>query len=716
MRGAAGRRALVGAALACALVASPAGAVEHEPATVDEAPLYLVTLDGPGLAGYGLAGYRLAGYRGDAPAAKQRARLVEQQDALLSLVHAEPVYRWTTALNGFAVHLDDADALLLAALPQVTLVQRDEVRRVAGRATTPGTALAPTTEGRGGRGVVIGVVDTGLDPDGPVFATSPRLGPVEPSSSTTCPDAEGWEDACTGKVVAGRHFVEGFGADRLGTGATLSPRDDVGHGTQVASLTAGDAQVTARNGEERLGRFSGIAPDARLAVYKACWTAPEPADDGCSTADLVAAIDRAVADGVDVLTVAVTGTPRLDTVDLALLGAAEDDVFVAAAAGNGVTSAGHAQPWVTTVGSATGPRRLGRLTAGAHGLTGVMTSTRRLPATPVVDAAHVPAPGWSEDEARLCVPGSLDAARVAGRIVVCDRGSVARVDKSAAVELADGVGLVLVSGPGEGLASDFHAVPTLHVSAAGGAELRRWLAEPGRLDAILARIPATPARPRVSNWSPAGTPRGTVKPDLVARGSSLLAATTPAAAGRRWDLLTGTSASTAVVAGLAARIRSAQPHWSAAWVRSALTTTATDAADADERQGAGLVVARAAVAPGLVHDLDPAAYRRVLEGDLPTLRLNLPGAVVPRSTGTTTFTRRLTRVGTGRMYFSSEATGFRSHRVTVGPAAIRIGRRDTVTYQVTVAPLSGVRPQSERGWVSWRGADGTRVRIPVVLR
>ena len=58
---------------------------------------------------------------------------------------------------------------------------------------------------------------------------------------------------------------------------SLSPLDDDGHGTQMAALAAGNAGVPVRVGGERLGRFGGQAPDARLAVYKACWSAPTPA-------------------------------------------------------------------------------------------------------------------------------------------------------------------------------------------------------------------------------------------------------------------------------------------------------------------------------------------------------------------------------------------------------------------------------------------------------
>src|SRR5215218_6294420 len=96
----------------------------------------------------------------------------------------------------------------------------------------------------------------------------------------------------------------------------------------MASIAAGNAGITARVHGQRVGTYGGVAPQARLAVYKACWTAPDPDDDGCATAD------EATADGVDVLNLSVGGSAGFDTVERALLGAAESDVVVVGAAGN----------------------------------------------------------------------------------------------------------------------------------------------------------------------------------------------------------------------------------------------------------------------------------------------------------------------------------------------------------------------------------------------
>ena len=708
MRSALARGAACWFALAAAFVAPWTVVPSSGAADTAGDDLYLVALRAPGTSGYD----------GSLRAGDYHAAVVAQQDLLLDRIDApEPLYRWTTTVNGFAVRLTGEQADELRETPQVRVVERDAIRRVTGTSTVaPASPVTSSTApGRGGRGVVIGVVDTGVHPGSPVFAYSPDLGRKPDAFRGTCEPVGRWEATdCNDKIVGARHFVEGFGADRLRAGADTSPYDDDGHGTQVASLAAGNAGVPALDGDQDHGVFSGAAPLARIAVYKACWSAPDPDDDGCSSADVVSAIEAAVDDGVDVLNLAVAGSSELDVVDLALLGAAERDVVVVAAAGNDGDAAGHAQPWVTTVGGATGPRRLGALVLGdGTRLTGAYTATRVVRRQRLVDAATIPAPGRTEADARLCAPGSLDAARAAGRIVVCERGQVARVDKSAAVRLADGVGMVLVNRTGEALPEDFHAVPTIHLGAHAGRALRARL-ERGTVVGALRPVLAAPQKPRVLAATPPGpVGAGVVKPDLVAAGGQLLAATSSSGNGR-WELTSGSSAATARVSGWAARVRSAHPGWSAARVRSALLTSGSSAAGepVSLRQGAGLPRPDRSLRPGLVYDVPATAWRRALDRDAVT-RLNLPSVLVPGSARVVH--RRVTNVTGRAAYFSSRAWGFTAHRVTVTPAALRIPRGATRVVHLRISQTGPGPAWVDSGWVAWTGSDGTRSRIPVVL-
>ena len=560
--------------------------------------------------------------------------------------------------------------------------------------------------------MVVGVVDSGLAPESPLFAGIPGLGRRAEGFRGTCEVGDDWSaDTCNRKVVASGWWVAGFGAGRVRSSEHLSARDAVGHGTQVASVAAGNAGVSVRMDGRTVGRFGGAAPQARIAVYKACWGAPDPADDGCATADLVSAIDRATADGVDVLNLSVAGPPGTDTVERALLGAAEADVVVVAAAGNDGREqyAAHASPWVTTVGASLGSVWQGRVSVvGGPTLTGASRSRRTVAATRLVLGADVAAPGASRRDAAQCRPGSLDAARTAGRAVYCERGGIGRIDKSDAVARADGVAMVLGNVRPGPVVDDFHAVPTVQLSAPDAARLTRWVRTHDRTAVRLSGVAPSPAAGRTAAWSPTGDPRASlVKPDVVAVGDGVLGAV-PGDQG--WALFSGTSAATARVSGTAALLRSRHPGWTAPVVRSVLATTAVPlGSDSALRQGAGRVGADVAD-PRLALAVDSDRYRTALEtGSWADLNLS---SVLLRGNGTVT--RRVTNLGTRPEYFSAQALGFTRHRVQVTPLATRLAPGETATFRITVtgpATPGGV----DDGWVRWRGARGSVTRIPVAI-
>lgn len=704
------RRALLRAALAGALaaVALAAPAPGRAASAADEGEsLYLVTLSGPGVTGH----------RGRLTGSAVRTRLLARQDDVLAAAGAEtdPVYRWTDALNGFAAPLTTDEARAVAAQSGVELVEQNAVRplAVAPERRAPGTSAARS---RGGAGVVIGVVDSGIWPESPLFAGVPGLGPRARGFHGACQAGAGWTPGtCNRKLVAARWFVDGFGPGNLSGAASLSPRDESGHGTQVASIAAGNTGVSVQSSGEPMGTFSGIAPQARLAVYKACWTAPDPDDDGCATADLVTAVDQAVQDGVDVLNLSVSGPAGPDTIERALLGAAEADVVVVGAAGNTGRSAyaAHASPWVTTVGAATAAVPHGEVrVAGGPRVDGTMVSGRRVPRARIVLGARAAAPGPARTDAALCRPGSLDAAVVSGAIVVCQRGVIGRVDKSAAVERAGGAGMVLVNMAGGGLAVDVHAVPTVHVDRAGARRLSSWLARHPRARARLTPVGTDPAPARVVRWSSGGDPASAlVKPDLVAPGVGRLGAVPPRAGDNRFAFFSGTSAATAHVSGVAALLL-ARRDWSASAVRSALTTSARDLPGPTLRQGSGRSSIGAALRARLVLEVGRGDYRRFLEGRVAPERLNTPSILLDRDSAVVT--RRVTNLGLRAMYYSSATRGFARDRVRVTPAALRIPPGGSATFRIAVSRPGGVSPLDD-GYVVWRGADDTRLRIPVVL-
>jgi len=692
----------VGAVLACALpLAGLAGLGNTSPAVAasnadDETAMFLVTLAGPGTSSSTLPPEVLSLWMRTA------------QDQVLGSVDAgEPTYRWTTALSGVAVELTDAQADELATDPRVALVERDRLLHLAGTATpSAATATAPRTKG-GGTGTVIGFVDSGITPEGSVFAAGPGLGSVPDQYAGECRTAPDWPDsACTGKVVGAQWFVDGFGADRLRDASSMSARDDDGHGTAVASVAAGNDGLTARVRGQRLGRFAGVAPDAWIAVYKACWTAPDPDRDGCAASDVVSAIDRATADGVDVLNLSVVADSARDatedTVLRALLGAAEAGIAVVGAAGNGPGEVGYAVPWVTSVGAVTGDVRRGLVERrGAPALRGVMVSDRTAGPARLVLGEDVAAVGSDRRDARLCVPGSLDAAEVGGRIVLCERGGVGRTDKSLAVRQADGIGMVLANEVTGSLDADLHVVPTVHVDADEGATLRRWLAHHphGRVTLTPRGVQHGPAR--VAGWSRTGDARlGVAAPDVLAEGSGVLAATS-ADSGPRWQLVSGTSVAAAQVSGLAASLISRR-GWSANTVRSALAGTAIPVPGS--RSGAGLVRRDPSTATLGVR-VTPGDYRGWLDGR----RVELGTATLLLDRDRRTVTRTVTNLSGRTRTFTARVTGLPG--LTLAPVSLRLapGQSADVTIRMVGA-------RSGRGLILWRDGSSVAARWPVLAR
>ena len=697
----------IGRTLCCSLLAlgistGAAGVAmaDDAPATSSPStsPLTLVTLRGAGTA---------AG-------TKDAADLLARQDAVLAAMGAgEPVYRWTSALNGFAAHLSESQLSVLDAQPGIAAIEADAVRPLAGRrAMTAVRGAAASPRLRGGAGVVIGVVDTGISPESPAFADVPGLGRDPRDFVGVCAEGDGWSsDECTRKIVGARWFVAGFGAERVRSSESLSPRDVLGHGTQVSSVSAGNAGVTVRVDNRDAGQFGGIAPQARVAAYKACWGAPDPADDGCSTADVVSAVDAAVSDHVDVLSLALAGGEGIDTLQRALLGAAEADIVVIGAAGNSAGSAyaAHAGPWVTTVGSAVGRMSRGRISLpGGPSWTGGGRPAAVIGRT--VLAQDAPATGVSRRAAGQCRRGALDSRLVAGRIVVCRRGGIGRVDKSESVAQAGGRAMVLVNLHPGAVSADFHSVPTIHLTATAGRRFSRWV--PRHPDARLrmSRVMGDPGTRRTAPWSASGDPRGvTLKPDAVADGDAVLGAL-PESSGRSWGVFSGSSAATAHASGLAALVLG-EHDWSATTVRSLVVTSARPIPGSSVlAQGSG-ALSRVAPTAHLALDVPLRAWRRALRthtlGELNTTSLLL-------SARQTTAIRTLTNVGTRAEYFSVTARGFASHRVAVRPLAVRLAPGQSARFTITVTGPTGPS-RLDDGELVWLGARGGVTRMPVAL-
>ncbi|CAI5953323.1 unnamed protein product [Closterium sp. NIES-65] len=231
------------------------------------------------------------------------------------------------AANSFCAQLTPTEAQQLRARPDVGRVARG--RKVRALTTYSPRFLklgAPkgAWEANGGKmsageGVVVGILDTGIWPEHPSFANQ-GYGPPPKHWKGACTGLK----RCNGKVVGARYFLSAYEREygKIAPGEYRSARDAGGHGTWCAGAAVGNSGVvlTERDGTP-IGTASGMAPRGRLAVYKALWyNASEGYGHDC---DIFAAVDQAVADGVDVLSMSIGSGEDTYFGDLPLLRAAE---------------------------------------------------------------------------------------------------------------------------------------------------------------------------------------------------------------------------------------------------------------------------------------------------------------------------------------------------------------------------------------------------------
>nr|WP_218869236.1 S8 family serine peptidase [Leifsonia psychrotolerans] len=775
------------AATAAPAPAGSLGGVISPPVTGFEAGRYIVQLADAAVATYdgGVTGFAPTqpdvGERLNAQSKNAQSYsdfLTERQEQVAAEVGADIDYSYTLAINAFAAELSTRQAVELSALKGVIALTRDELKHVT---AVPSVDFLGLTGYDGvwagiggpqaaGNGIVVGVLDTGIAPENPSFTGKP-LGTTAGSdpylNGTTitfaksdggtftgeCVTGEQFTAAaCNTKLIGARYYVSGFGLDQIGdasVGEYVSPRDGDGHGSHTASTAVGNHDVAASVAGRDFGLISGVAPAAKVAAYKVCWSGPDAAsadDDGCATSDMLAAIDQSVADGVDVLNFSIGGGSATTTVsptDIAFLGAASAGIFVAAAAGNSGPDAStldNASPWITTVAASTIPSyeataTLGNgmayagasitvdITPGVPPLTGPLARADLLAAPAAVDAL-------------LCAPGSLDPTLTAGKIVFCQRGVYDRVAKSAEVKRAGGIGMLLVNKTPGSIDTDDHSVPTVHLDSMYWDATFAYAAEPG---ATVTFTPGNstsyePPTPQVAGFSSRGPVLADgsdiLKPDIAAPGVAILADGANAeGAPPTFQFLSGTSMASPHIAGLAALYLGERPNASPAEVKSAMMTTAYDTVDGSGElvtdpfaQGAGHVDPTRYFEPGLLYLNGPDDWWSFIAGigydvGVPPIdpsNLNLASIAVGALTAPETITRTVTATRAGD--FSAQVTGLPGIDVAVVPSTLSFGAAgESASYAVTFSRTDAALDAFSTGSIDWFG-DGTRVHSPVAVQ
>ena len=744
-----------------------------------EANIYIVQMQGNPVIAYegDVSGYKATkpgkGQKinpNSAHVKKYAAFLEKNQNLASASVSAENVYNYRYAFNGFAARMTDADAAALKTRGDVINVWRDEIRQL--QTNTSPTYIGLTQSGHAwskgyvGEDTVIGVIDTGVWPENPSFAdvkthkkgnkgAMKAYGPVPGGFSPSGCDfgsADPLDDSfdCNNKLVTARCYNLGFSSafdpsnPCGGDGAFNNPidfqsaRDNNGHGSHTASTAGGNYGVDTGS-----GFISGMAPRARIATYKVCWTG------GCANSDSAAAIDQAVADGVDAINFSVGGASNFfGTADsVAFLFAAGADVFVA-------TSAGNAGPGAGTVGT---PSGVPWITAtGATQDDGVFYNTLIVNAPGSIAGAYTAVEGASDvsladtgpitDEVTLTSdPFACGTVDPISGIALVSRGNCTFSSKynNAAAAGADAIIVFNNAGDPIVMSAPGTSIPGVMISTDDGL----ILAGESGVNATLDDANAVSAASRIAGFSSRGPNNGAldiIKPDVSAPGVAILAA---GAGTNTFMSINGTSMASPHVAGAFAILKQAHPDWSAAIARSALMTTARQdlkktfgdtPADAFDI-GAGEIVPTAALDPGLAYDAGLFEYAAFTCGNQNTIftpgtcdfleslglsfdgsDLNLPSIGIGSLVGSQTVPRTVTAVynNQGNKTFHVSVDAPPGIDVSVSPTSIELlGKDDTADYEVTfTVGGAAVMDQWAFGSLTWvHEDDNYHVRSPIAV-
>lgn len=574
---------------------------------------YIVQLDGAPVPSAGLQRSEERSYAADlrSEQADLTSSISRIRDAAVT-----PLFTYTHALNGIAVELTRAEALKVSRLPGVVSVAKDFTRHLTtdkgpewiGAPSIWGGSSVPAGVGSKGEGVVVGILDSGLNPANPSFAdvggdgydhTNPLgadtyKGVCDPANPDYIAD---W--GCNDKVIGYWDFDVTNNAD--------GDYDDDGHGSHTASTTAGNqVEATAYAAKGTPNEFSvtstikGVAPHANIIGYDVC-------DGACQGTSIIAAIDQAILDKVDVINYSIgsasASSPWADEDALAFLSARDAGIHVATSAGNagpGAATLGSPGdvPWMTTVGATTHDRTyVSSVTditaddaASLDDIAGAGLSGPTDAAYPIVHAGDAP-----YNNARCSQPddetpvGAFPAGTdLSGKIVICDRGGNGRVEKGENLAELGAEGMILANdqASGNSLNGDAHALPTAHISYADGEALRTFMsAHPGTEAALSGSV--ADVRDENGDIMAAFSSRGPnravsmISPSVSAPGVDILAA-----AGTdnstEWHFISGTSMASPHTAGALALLADVQPAWTPAEAQSALMTTAlTEVTDSD---------------------------------------------------------------------------------------------------------------------------------------
>ncbi|KAL6556336.1 hypothetical protein OROGR_005624 [Orobanche gracilis] len=612
-----------------------------------------------------------------------------------------------------------------------------------------------------GKGVIIGVLDTGIMPDHPSF-NDVGMPPPPDKWKGKCEFDRGI--TCNNKIIGARSFIN--------RSLSVSPIDDDGHGTHTASTAAGNFVRGASIFGNANGTAAGIAPLAHLAIYKVCGPIT------CFYSDTLAAMDAAIEDGVDVMSISLGGLSTNefyeDSIAIGAFSAMEKGILMSCSAGNEGPhnfSVVNGAPWILTVGASTTDRKL-RATA-MLGNTEQFDGQSAFQPKYLSNSTYLPlvyAGMLNHRGDPYCSSESLNGTDIKGKVVVCKLGGdVKRIKKGAAVKRAGGAAMILINDEQSAntTQSDVHVLPATHVGYADGVKIKAYI---NSTSSPTARIifrgteigdDRAPVVAAFSSRGPNFGSRGILKPDILGPGVDIIAAWPTSLENNtesksNFNIISGTSMSCPHLSGVAALLKSAHPDWSPAAIKSAIMTTADVVNHArnpidDERflpadifaTGSGHVYPPASNNPGLVYDIESEDYIPYLCGlkytdrdvltvskrkvkcanvsIIPEAQLNYPSFSLTFSGGqltnnSQTYRRTVTNVGDTKSSYTVAISAPPGINVSVQPTTLEFSELyQKKQYQVTFSRLTSFPNNTTvQGFLKWTSSKHS-VRSPIAI-
>ncbi|GKV12984.1 hypothetical protein SLEP1_g24066 [Rubroshorea leprosula] len=596
--------------------------------------------------------------------------------------------------------------------------------------------------------VIVGVVDSGIWPEHDSFKDS-TMSPVPSRWKGICEEGTNFTASnCNRRLIGARAYYKGYEAAGRRIHETedyKSARDAQGHGTHVSSTAAGSLVKNASFLGLAKGSASGIRYTSRIAAYKVCW------HRGCAGSDILAAMDQAILDGVDVLSLSL-GTGN---------------------SGPYVSTVSNTAPWITTVAASYLDRSF--LATVKLGNKQTLMGSSMFTGKSTVQLPIVYGKSAGTQDAVYCDYGSLKRTLVKGKIVLCESGYVSRGEMADNVKLAGGAGMIVlnIDDDGEEQIAYAYLLPAITVGATAGKAIKKYISSNKKATASITfngtvygnRAPAMAA---FSSRGPSEIGPQVIKPDITAPGVNILAAWPPlnsptsADEDKRsvpFNIVSGTSMSCPHVSGIAALIKSVRTNWSPAAIKSALMTTAytldntknpiVDVATSSSATpfafGSGHVNPEIASDPGLIYNITEVDYlnhlcslgytsaqitlfsgsgsnfscprTRIPLGDLnyPSFAVNFTGKVQNKAM---TFKRTVTNVGVPGSSYTVKVQEPKDASVTVKPTVLNFKKLgEELSYTVSVV---GNRGKTSGGssysfgalvWVSGKYTVGSPIAV-----